>query len=238
MTGKLLALYEQLMSAYGPRHWWPADSPFEVCVGAILTQNTNWVNVEKAIANLKEAGLLSVDALIRVDQSALGEVIRPAGFFNVKSRRLKNFVAWLMLRSDGSLDRLFAVDWSRLRRELLAVNGVGAETADSILLYAGDQPTFVVDAYTRRLLFRLELLPAEDTGYEEVRSLFMAALPREARLFNEYHALIVQHCKERCRKKPLCDGCPLRGAELCRWSGDKSTRNEERGLKRLHVERP
>lgn len=229
MTEQLPALYELLLSAYGPRHWWPADSPFEVCVGAILTQNTNWVNVEKAIVNLKEAGLLSVEALIRVDQLALGEVIRPAGFFNVKSRRLKSFVTWLMLRAGGSLDRLFETDWRSLRREILAVNGVGAETADSILLYAGGKPTFVVDAYTRRLLFRLELLPAEDTGYEEVRSLFMTTLPQEAGLFNEYHALIVQHCKERCRKKPLCERCPLRAAGICRWNEGSGTRSGERG---------
>ena len=224
MTGRLLELYEQLLAAYGPRHWWPAETPFEVCVGAILTQNTNWLNVEKAIANLKEAGLLSVEALIRVDPLELGEVIRPAGFFNVKSRRLKSFVTWLMLRAEGSLETLFATDWRLLRRELLSISGVGAETADSILLYAGEQPTFVVDAYTRRLLFRLELLPAEDSGYEEVRTLIMAALPQEVPLFNEYHALIVQHCKERCRKRPLCEGCPLRVAGICRWNQEKGTK--------------
>src|SRR5512136_2853661 len=135
MTRQLPALFELLLSAYGPRHWWPAETPFEVCVGAILTQNTNWVNVEKAIANLKGAGLLDVDALVGIDPLELGEVIRPAGFFNVKSRRLKGFVTWLLLRAEGSLERLFAVDWRLLRRELLDVNGVGPETADSILLY-------------------------------------------------------------------------------------------------------
>lgn len=232
MTGQLLELFELLLAAYGPRHWWPAETPFEVCVGAILTQNTNWVNVEKAIANLKEAGLLSVDALIRIDPLELGEVIRSAGFFNVKSRRLKSFVTWLMLRAGGSLETLFTTDWQMLRRELLSIRGVGAETADSILLYAGEQPTFVVDAYTRRLLFRLELLPAEDSGYEEVRSLIMAALPQEVPLFNEYHALIVQHCKERCRKRPLCEGCPLRVAGVCRWSREMATRREELGTGR------
>ncbi len=222
MTERLMKLFELLLAASGPRHWWPAETPFEVCVGAILTQNTNWSNVEKAIANLKAEGLLSVEALIGIDPLELGEVIRPAGFFNVKSRRLKSFVTWLMLKSGGSLERLFAGDWRQLRRELLAVSGIGAETADSILLYAGEKPTFVVDAYTRRLLFRLELLPAEDTGYEEVRSLFMAAFQPDVALFNESHALIVQHCKERCRKRPLCAGCPLRVAGICRWRSEES----------------
>ncbi len=229
MTEQLLHIYELLLATYGPRHWWPADTPFEVCVGAILTQNTNWVNVEKAITNLKAAGLLSVEALVLVDPLELGEVIRPAGFFNVKSRRLKSFVAWLMLRADGSLDRLFATGWRQLRPELLAISGIGPETADSILLYTGGQPTFVVDAYTRRLLFRLGLLRDEDTGYEEVRSLFMNALPQEVNLFNEYHALIVQHCKERCRKRPLCEGCVLRVAGICLWNEDRGERYEDRG---------
>ncbi|TWJ17556.1 endonuclease III domain-containing protein [Geobacter argillaceus] len=229
MTERLLHLYELLLATYGPRHWWPAETPFEVCVGAILTQNTNWVNVEKAIANLKAAGFLSVEALVRVDPLELGEVIRPAGFFNVKSRRLKSFVTWLMLRADGSLEQLFAADWRQLRPELLAISGIGPETADSILLYAGAQPTFVVDAYTRRLLFRLGLLTEEDTGYEEVRSLFMDALPQEVSLFNEYHALIVQHCKERCRKRPLCGGCVLRVEGICRF-GDDGVRSEEKAV--------
>lgn len=209
---RLQDIFTLLLNRYGPLQWWPAETPFEVCVGAILTQNTAWTNVERAIAALKAADLLTAEVLHSVDGERLAELIRPAGFFNVKSRRLKAFVAWLFDRYDGSLERMFSGDWQALRRELLAVDGIGPETCDAILLYAGHQPTFVVDAYTRRLFHRLGLLP-ERAGYEETRALFMAHLPPDVSLFNEYHALIVEHCKRFCRTKPQCHGCPL--ADRC-----------------------
>lgn len=205
---RLMELYGLLFQSYGPRHWWPAETPFEVCVGAILTQNTNWGNVEKAIANLKGVGLLEPAALRAVPVAELAEVIRPAGFFNVKSTRLKEFVAFLFAGYDGSLERMFAGEWRELREKLLGVRGIGRETCDSILLYAGGKPTFVVDAYTKRLFAALGLVAAT-ADYEEVRSLFMDNLPDDAGLFNEYHALIVEHCKAHCRKKPRCGGCAL-----------------------------
>lgn len=205
---RLLEIFDLLHGHYGPLHWWPAETPFEVCVGAILTQNTNWGNVEKAIANLKREGLLTPEALRDVPQEGLAETIRPAGFFNVKSARLKEFVGWLWERYGGSLDRMFAGDWRKLREELLRVKGIGRETCDSILLYAGGKPSFVVDAYTKRLFSSLGVIPAH-AGYEEVRALFMENLPADAALFNEYHALIVQHGKEHCRKTPRCPGCAL-----------------------------
>lgn len=203
----LLELFETLLGRYGALNWWPADTPFEVCVGAILTQNTNWLNVEKAIINLKREGLLSVEALREIDEGRLAESIRPSGFFNVKSARLKGFVEWLWERY-CSLDAMFEGDWIRLREELCAVRGIGPETCDSILLYAGEKPSFVVDAYTRRLFSRLGLVREED-DYHRVRALFMDHLPAKVPLFNEYHALIVEQCKRHCRKKPLCEGCPL-----------------------------
>jgi endonuclease III related protein len=212
---RLMELFDRLLQCYGPLHWWPADTPFEVCVGAILTQNTNWGNVEKAIANLKREGVLSMEALWEIDRERLAELIRPSGFFNVKSARLKDFLGWLLQRY-GSLDAMFSGDWRVLREELIAVRGIGRETCDSILLYAGGKPSFVVDAYTKRLFSRLGLV-GESDGYEEVRALCMDALPADSALFNEYHALIVQQCKSHCKKTPICDGCPLRG--LCPHSG-------------------
>jgi endonuclease III related protein len=208
----LLEVFDRLLKHYGPLHWWPADSPFEVCVGAILTQNTNWTNVEKAIVNLKREGVLSLDALWDIDLERLADLIRPSGFFNIKSARLKDFIGWVV-QGHGSLEAMFYGEWPLLREELLGVRGIGRETCDSILLYAGDKPSFVVDAYTKRLFSRLGLV-RETASYEEVRSLFMALLPHDIALFNEYHALIVEHCKRHCKKKPLCEGCPLKG--LCR----------------------
>ena len=209
---RLMEVFDLLLKRYGPLHWWPAETPFEVCVGAILTQNTNWLNVEKAIENLKKGGVLSIEALWEIDRERLAELIRPSGFFNVKSDRLKEFIGWVLERH-GSLDAMFEGEWLALRDELLAVRGIGRETCDSILLYAGGKPSFVVDAYTRRLFSRLGVV-GESDDYEQVRSLFMNALPPDRALFNEYHALIVEQCKRHCRKKPLCDGCPLKGLSL------------------------
>jgi len=208
MRNRLLEIFDTLLDAYGPRFWWPAETPFEVCVGAILTQNTNWGNVEKAIANLKAEGLLSPEGVRDVPVERLAGLIRPAGYFNIKSARLKDFIGWLYREHGGSLHAMFDTDWRRLRDELLTVRGIGPETCDSILLYAGHQPSFVVDAYTKRLFSRLGLI-AEDAPYEQVRTLFMDHLPPDTELYNEYHALIVEHCKERCRKRPLCSDCPL-----------------------------
>ena len=208
VTERLLQIHDLLLATYGPRHWWPAETPFEVCVGAILTQNTNWRNVERAIDNLKEEGLLSPGALQTAAPERLAAVIRPAGFFNVKSARLKSFVAWLFERYGGNLPRMFAGEWQELREELLRVPGIGRETADSILLYAGGKPSFVVDAYTKRLFAALRLVPL-DADYEAVRALFMENLPNDVPLFNEYHALIVEHGKNHCKKRPRCGGCPL-----------------------------
>jgi len=204
----LEGIFTRLFDRFGPLDWWPAETPFEVCVGAILTQNTAWSNVEKAIHALKQEDLMSPDSLYGCDPERLARLIRPSGYFNVKSRRLKDFTAWLSLNHHGSLERMFAGNWQELREELLRVRGIGPETADSILLYAGNKPTFVVDAYTRRLFRRLGLLP-EAAGYDQTRALFMAGLPVDVRLFNEYHAQIVQQCKRFCRSKPLCSGCPL-----------------------------
>jgi endonuclease-3 related protein len=214
----LLEIYHLLLKQYGPRNWWPADSPFEVCVGAILTQNTNWENVEKAINNLKREGLLSPEGLRDVSPPRLAEVIKPAGYFNVKSSRLKDFVVYLFARHNGCLDAMFSGAWQELRRELLAVRGIGPETCDSIMLYAGNKPTFVVDTYTKRLFSRLGIF-SESTPYETVRGIFMNNLPAEVNLYNEYHALVVQHCKEYCRKQPFCEKCPVNPVcKFCRRS--------------------
>ncbi len=208
MKGRLTDVYNLLFHYYGPCKWWPADTPFEVCVGAILTQNTNWGNVEKAIANLRREGLLSPEALYGVSVESLADAVRPSGYYNVKSLRLKGFVEWLFKVHDGSLERMFSGSWDLLRKELLSVKGIGRETADSILLYAGHKPTFVIDAYTVRMFDRLGLLKGKK-DYEAIRGMFMACLAADASLFNEYHALIVLHCKEFCRKKPFCERCIL-----------------------------
>ncbi|MCK9241152.1 endonuclease III domain-containing protein [Desulfocurvus sp.] len=205
----LLAMHDAMLAALGPSRWWPGDTPFEVAVGAVLTQNTNWKNVEKAIANLRAAGALEARAMDALPAARLAELVRPSGSFNVKAARLKNLLALLRDEADYDIRALSGRGLDALRPLLLGVRGVGPETADSILLYALDEPTFVVDAYTRRILGRHALLP-EDAHYDEVREFFMDALPRDAALFNEYHALLVRVAKDFCRKaRPLCDGCPL-----------------------------
>jgi endonuclease-3 related protein len=204
----LTEIYQLLYDAFGPQHWWPGETPFEIITGAILTQNTSWSNVEKAIANLKAAGCLSPEALHRIDVAKLAELIRPAGYFNVKAKRLKNFIDWLFDGYGGELANLKSVGTDRLREELLAVKGIGRETADSILLYALDRPVFVVDAYTARITLRHRLIePGAD--YEQLRQLFESNLLEDIRLFNEYHALLVRTGKEFCRPKARCSGCPL-----------------------------
>ena len=204
----LTRIYELLYDAFGPQNWWPSETSFEVIAGAILTQNTNWTNVEKAIANLKSAECLSPQGLRHIELARLAELIRPAGYYNLKSRRLKNFVDWLFDNYVGEVENLRSVDTDRLRTELLTVKGVGRETADSILLYALDRPVFVVDAYTARIAIRHGLIEP-DAGYEQLRELFEWNLPRNIELFNEYHALLVRAGKEFCKTKARCPGCPL-----------------------------
>jgi endonuclease-3 related protein len=206
----LLKLFDILLTHYGPRHWWPGETPFEVCVGAILTQNTNWGNVEKAIANLKNADRLSVEGMATLAPDQLAALIRPAGYFNVKAGRLQAFVRFLQEQQQGSLDQLFSGPWQETRNQLLSVKGIGPETADSILLYAGNKPSFVVDSYTRRIFSRLRLVE-EYCSYDHLRQFFMDCLPHETALFNEYHALIVELGKGVCRPKPRCTACCLTG---------------------------
>ena len=214
-ASRLLGIYRRLFGRYGPQGWWPARGRFEVIVGAILTQNTAWTNVEKAIRRLKRDGLLEPGRLRRVPAARLAVRIRPAGYFNVKAARLKNFVRFLYREADGSLGRLFRLPAVELRTKLLGVNGIGPETADSIMLYAAGKPSFVIDAYTRRLFSRLGLL-RHDAGYEAIRGVFERALPKDPRLYNEYHALIVEHAKRVCRPRPLCGACALK--TRCRFA--------------------
>ncbi|SHJ35119.1 DNA-3-methyladenine glycosylase III [Malonomonas rubra DSM 5091] len=204
----LKSVYQRLFDYYGPRHWWPADTPFEMAVGAILTQNTNWKNVEQAIGNLKQANVLDCHSVAGLPVARLEEFIRPSGFFRQKAERLRLFSQHLLDHHQGSLDILLQQPLNLAREELLSLKGVGPETADSILLYAGDLPSFVVDAYTGRLFSRLGVLHGKEK-YAEIRDFFMANLPENSELYNEFHALIVMQCKEHCRKKPLCETCPL-----------------------------
>lgn len=206
----LTAMYTRLFNAFGPQQWWPAQTPFEVIVGAILTQNTNWGNVEKALDNLKHAKRLSPQALNDISRPKLALLIRPAGYFNVKARRLKSFISFLFKEYDGHLGNMMRQDSRVLRQELLNVNGIGPETADSILLYAFDQPVFVVDAYTKRILYRHNLIK-EEADYHAVQEMFMGSLRHDVKMFNEYHALIVRLGKDYCKPKPLCQKCALKG---------------------------
>ena len=205
----LTKYYSVLTAALGPMHWWPAKTPFEVIVGAILTQNTAWANVERAIANLRRARLLTPRALERVPLARLARMVRPSGYFRQKARKLKAFVRFLRRDYGGSLARMFRSSTEELRERLLAVNGIGPETADSILLYAGNHSVFVVDAYTKRILHRHGLV-SDNAGYEEIRRLFESNLPNDPRLYNEYHALLVNVGKNWCRvQQPRCSECPL-----------------------------
>ena len=220
-----LDVYERLLDAFGPQHWWPAQSPFEVMVGAVLVQNTNWNNVTRAIGNLRQADLLEPHALAAVAPEKLEELIRPAGYFRIKARRLHNLIAFLVDRYDGSLEAMFQTDPAALREGLLAVNGIGPETADSILLYAGNLPRFVVDAYTHRVLSRHGWI-AFDTDYHQLQQFFEDRLPSDAALFNEFHALLVRLGKDYCRKQsPRCASVPC---ESCCRRVDRWNRNDGR----------
>lgn len=204
----LRAIYETLNAYFGDLHWWPGDSPFEVIVGAILTQNTAWRNVESAISKLKSEGYLYPGVILTIDEKKLGDLIRPAGYYNIKTRRLKSFIRFLYEEYNGDLDCMFAEDLWYLREKLLTVKGIGEETADSILLYAGNKPVFVIDAYTRRILLRHSIIRADAT-YTEIQNLFMNNLPQSVPLYNQYHALLVNTGKFFCSRNPRCDECPL-----------------------------
>ncbi len=201
-------IYQRLWEAYGPQAWWPADTPLEVMVGAVLTQNTNWRGVEKSITNLRHSGLLSIDNLNDVETNKLAGLIRPSGYFNLKAVRLKNLISFVVNDYGGDLEVMGREETDKLRRELLAVKGVGPETADSILLYGFNKPTFVIDTYTRRVLSRHGFVES-NAPYEELQGLFSQHLPADASIFNEYHALLVKLGKLHCQKKPRCRGCPL-----------------------------
>jgi endonuclease-3 related protein len=209
MKNLLMRVYRRLYKAYGPRHWWPGETPFEVTVGAILTQNTSWRNVEKAIQRLKAKGVLSPQGIYRLKRSRLGSLIKSSGYYRIKADRLKSFMDFLFTEYDGDLRRMKRERLVALRKELLGVKGIGPETADSVLLYALKKPIFVVDGYTKRVLSRHGVI-SEKASYGEVQRVFMDHLPHDEKLFNEYHALFVHLGKTLCRKIPRCEICPLK----------------------------
>ena len=210
-------IYDRLLAAYGPSDWWPGDSAFEIMVGAVLTQNTAWANVEKAIANLRNANLLSPQAIIDTRSTRLAKLIRPSGYFNVKTKRLRALCHWVI--DQGGIDNIDRLSTGDLRAALLEVHGVGPETADDILLYAFRHPVFVIDTYTRRIFSRLGSITGTE-DYEVLRKSFEVALGEDTSLYSEYHALIVRHAKDACRKKPLCQGCCL--ARVCSYGAGTS----------------
>jgi endonuclease-3 related protein len=209
MAATLIEIYKRLYHYFGPQHWWPAQTAFEVIVGAILTQNTNWSNVEKAIENLKREKLLTAEKLYYLGEKRLAVLIRSAGYYNIKAKRLKAFLDFFIKKYKGDTKKLSRGNTRILREDLLSVKGIGPETADSILLYALNKPIFVVDAYTKRILSRHKIV-SPDASYSEVQEIFMQNLKKDEKLFNEYHALLVRLGKELCLKnKPKCDICPL-----------------------------
>jgi endonuclease-3 related protein len=215
----LIDIYRRLFARFGSQHWWPAEEPFEVMVGAILTQSAAWDNVEKAIANLRKAGALSPGKLRRLPLSRLAKLVHPCGYYNAKALKLKSLAFWLGNHYDDDLSRLFAKDTGELRQQLLSVHGIGQETADSILLYTAEKPVFVIDAYTRRILCRIGLTPAKDS-YAGYQTFFMDNLPADSKLFNEYHALLVRLGKDVCRRRPLCSQCCLN--DMCQLAANPS----------------
>lgn len=212
---RLAKIYDRLLNHFGPQNWWPGDTPFEVCVGAILTQNTNWQNVEKAIGNLKAKKVLSAKALYRLPVSKLASLIKPSGYFNIKAGRLRHFLSFLVVQNGGSLKRVFSGNLADVRKKLLEVKGIGPETADSMILYAAGLPTFVIDAYTKRIFSRLGLCE-KDVTYHDLQNFFMKNLPSDAAYYNEYHALLVMLGKHFCKPKPFCGGCPME--KICEFA--------------------
>jgi len=205
----LLKIYNSLYNYFGPLNWWPGDTPFEIMVGAILTQNTSWSNVEKAIDNLKKEDLLEPRKLYHINQEELTQLIKPSGYYNIKAKRLKNFVNIFVNDFESSAEKMFSGDSKGLRKKLLKVNGIGPETADSILLYAGEKPFFVVDAYTKRIFYRHKLI-SKDSTYYQIQEFFSKNLDRDVKLFNEFHAQIVMLGKTICTSRnPNCAKCPI-----------------------------
>jgi len=209
---RVYEIYKNLYDFYGPQHWWPADNWFEVTVGAVLTQNTSWNNVEKSIKNLKQRDLLELQKLSKIEEDDLAQLIRSSGFYNLKSKRLKNFLEWLK-KYNYDIDKIKNKSVTSLREELLSIKGIGKETADSILLYAFEMPVFVIDAYTKRMFSRLGLILSRE--YDEFQNFFEKNLTKDVQLYNEYHALIVKHSKVYCKKTPKCSNCFLK--EKCNW---------------------
>lgn len=209
-TNLLNDIYQRLYSCFGPQGWWPAQTSFEIILGAILTQNTAWSNVVKALNSLKDEKMLSITGIRKIRVKRLAQLIRPAGYYNLKAQRIKNFIIFLFDEYSGNLQRMLKKELPLLRHELLNINGIGPETADSILLYAAGKPIFVVDAYTRRVLSRHDLID-EASAYNQIQAYFMDHLKHDTICFNEYHALIVQLAKSFCRNKPDCQKCPLKG---------------------------
>jgi endonuclease-3 related protein len=203
------SLYDRLYAAYGPQHWWPGDGPFDVSVGAILTQNTNWTNVEKALHALRDANVWSFNAIYRTERDELATLIRPSGYFNQKARKLHEFAALVENDFNGELDQLLGLPTHDLRARLLNIWGIGEETADDIVLYAANKPSFVIDTYTRRIVDRLGWR-VDGNQYSDYQSLFTQRLPQDATLYNEYHALLDHHASAVCRPTPRCDECGLR----------------------------
>lgn len=206
---RLQKAYDRLYTAYGPQHWWPGETPFDVLVGAVLVQGVAWPNVERAIANLQAADAMSPLAIHKLPQVELEQLVRPCGYYRVKAGRLRNLIDWLMQHHGGSVEKMLQVETAELRRQLLSVNGIGPETADSILLYAAQRPAFVVDAYTRRVLERHGWIEP-GASYDQMKELFEQNLPRDTQFYNEYHALIVAVGNKHCSRTPKCEGCPLK----------------------------
>ncbi|PKB73767.1 MAG: hypothetical protein BZY75_00260 [SAR202 cluster bacterium Io17-Chloro-G7] len=210
----LQKVYRRLYTHYGPQRWWPGDGPFDVVVGAILTQAAAWSNVERGIASLKEAECWSWPAIYNIPVDHLAQIIRSCGYFKAKARKLKAFAQHVMENYDGDLASMLSQNLPELREELLSIHGIGRETADDILVYAAEKPSFVIDTYTRRILRRMDLIPLEGkVSYQACQSLFHENLPGDPGLFNEYHALLDQHAKEVCVKAPKCEGCCLK--DIC-----------------------
>lgn len=221
-------IYQLLRDRFGYLDWWPGETPFEVIVGAILTQNTSWTNVEKAIFNLKSAGALSPDGILAlsIDDSGPGvhslpNLIKPSGYFNQKTKRLQTIAKWVMIRCQGDLRKLESVSTFDLRNELLGIIGIGQETADSILLYAFGRLVFVVDTYTKRSMNRVGICD-EDISYEDLQDLFVRNIDRDIDLYNDFHAQIVALGKYHCKTRPLCENCPLSG--ICKYGINNNRR--------------
>ncbi|RLI94352.1 MAG: endonuclease [Candidatus Altiarchaeales archaeon] len=218
MSIDLIEIYNRLLNRFGKQNWWPAETEFEIIIGAILTQASNWRNVERAIINLRENDLLSPKAILGVDENKLKELIRPAGYYNEKAKKIKAFVRFLHENYDGNLDKFLGLDAEKLREELLSIYGIGPETADSIILYASNKPSFVIDAYTKRIMSRLGLAN-EDTSYHDLKKFFELRLPKDLEIYKEFHALLVELGKTHCKVRPKCDECPLN--DICESQNER-----------------